>query len=244
MVIEATATYWIELATFLDSCGFPLSVINPATARDFAKSLLIKLKNDQIDPQMLARLAITHKPALRTPPPAIYRELSQRLAQRNDLLAMRTRLTNQFHPLSVCPSVPSVVSRFEALVHILDLQLKDLQGEIKAALKLDREWAAWVAGLQTIPGVGPLTALWLVVLTLNFSLCTKAEALVQFAGLAPSERSSGTSVRGRPMIGHGAHAPLCSLVYLAAGSAIGFNPVIKAYYEELGLTKGKPYKVT
>ena len=99
VVMEATGTYWIELATFVDSRGFPLSVINPATARDFAKSLLIKLKNDQIDAQMLARLAITHKPALWTPPPLIYRELTQRLAQRNDLVAMRTSLTNQLHAL-------------------------------------------------------------------------------------------------------------------------------------------------
>ena len=243
VVMEATGTYWIELATFLDSRGFPLSVINPATARDFAKSLLIKLKNDQIDAQMLARLAITHKPALWTPPPQIYRELTQRLAQRNDLVAMRTSLTNQLHALSVCPAVPSVVSRFELLVQTVDLQLKELEAEIKDALKADKEWAASVLLLQTIPGVGPLTALWLVVLTLNFSLCSKAESLVQFAGLAPIERSSGTSVRGRPMIGHGGHGPLRSLVYMAAGSAIRFNPVIKVYYEELRLAKGKPYKV-
>ena len=97
--------------------------------------------------------------------------------------------------------MPSVVSRFELLVQTVDLQLKELEGEIKTALKADKEWAASVLLLQTIPGVGPLTALWLVVLTLNFSLCTKAESLVQFAGLAPIERSSGTSVRGRPMIG-------------------------------------------
>ena len=243
VVMEATGTYWIELAIFLDSRGFPLSVINPATARDFAKSLLIKLKNDRIDAQMLARLAITHKPALWTPPPLIYRELTQRLAQRNDLVAMRTSLTNQLHALSVCPSVPSVVSRFDLLVHTIDLQLKELEVEIKTALNLEEEWAASVARLQTIPGVGPLTALWLVVLTLNFTLCTKAESLVQFAGLAPIERRSGTSVRGRPMIGHGGHGPLRSLVYMAAGSAIRFNPLIKAYYEELRLTKGKPYKV-
>lgn len=45
------------------------------------------------------------------------------------------------------------------------------------------------------------------------------------------------------MIGHGGHGPLRSLIYMAAGSAIRFNPVIKAYFEELRLTKGKPYKV-
>ena len=105
------------------------------------------------------------------------------------------------------------------------------------------EWAKSVALLQTINGIGPLTAYWLVTLTLNFSLCLKAESLVHFAGLAPIERKSGTSVYSRPMIGHGGNGTLRSLLYMAAGSAIRYNPVIQAYYQELRTKKGKPHKV-
>jgi transposase len=61
--MEATGTYWIELATYLDKYGFAVSVINPSRMRNYAKSLLLKPKNDLLDAQTLARLALAQKPA-------------------------------------------------------------------------------------------------------------------------------------------------------------------------------------
>ncbi len=36
MVMEATASYWVSLATTLSQAGFAVSVINPAQAHQFA----------------------------------------------------------------------------------------------------------------------------------------------------------------------------------------------------------------
>jgi transposase len=63
IVMEATGTYWIELATYLDNCGFAVSVINPSRMHKYAKSLLLKSKNDLLDAQTLSRLALAQKPA-------------------------------------------------------------------------------------------------------------------------------------------------------------------------------------
>lgn len=125
VVLEATGTYWIELASYLDQNSFGVSVINPAALHDFAKSLLLKSKNDQLDAQTLAHLGRSHKPARQPPPPAIYRELFQRLGQRADLMEMRQQLKNQLHALSVCEAVPSVVARLELLIQTLSQQLKE-----------------------------------------------------------------------------------------------------------------------
>jgi len=46
---------------------------------------------------------------------------------------------------------------------------------------LDRAWALTLARLQTIPGIGFLTALWIVVTTMNFSLCSSAEPAAAYA---------------------------------------------------------------
>jgi transposase len=79
------------------------------------------------------------------------------------------------------------------------------------------EEAAWkksIALSRTIPGIGPLTASWLVLSTLNFTTfhsCHSPQALVHYAGLAPIERTSGTSIRGRPQIGHSGHGGKCSI---------------------------------
>jgi transposase len=57
VVMEATGSYWISLATSLVHEGFVVSVINPAQAHHFAKALLKRAKTDAIDAQTLAQLA-------------------------------------------------------------------------------------------------------------------------------------------------------------------------------------------
>jgi transposase len=78
VVMEATGTYWLSLATFLVRQGFVVSAINPAQAHSFAKALLRRAKTDAIDAQTLAQLAALLQPKPWTPP-AIYEELEQRL---------------------------------------------------------------------------------------------------------------------------------------------------------------------
>ena len=51
VVMEATSTYWMALATYLVGKGFAVSVINPAQAHNFAKALLKRAKTDAIDAQ-------------------------------------------------------------------------------------------------------------------------------------------------------------------------------------------------
>ncbi len=49
MVMEATGTYWMQLALYLINAHIAVSVINPAQAHDFAKALLKRSKTDAID---------------------------------------------------------------------------------------------------------------------------------------------------------------------------------------------------
>ncbi|PON10277.1 IS110 family transposase, partial [Candidatus Entotheonella serta] len=83
VVMEATGSYWITLATHLVHEGFRVSVINPAQAHHFAKALLKRAKTDAIDAQTLAQLASVLQPDPWMPPPQIYYELQQRLAERD-----------------------------------------------------------------------------------------------------------------------------------------------------------------
>jgi transposase len=62
VVMEATGSYWISLATHLVHEGFVVSVINPAQAHYFAKALLKRAKTDAIDAQTLAQLAMRVHP--------------------------------------------------------------------------------------------------------------------------------------------------------------------------------------
>jgi transposase len=243
VVMEATGSYWMMLATTLAQAGFAVSVINPAQAHHFAKALLKQAKTDAIDAQTLAQLAALLQPAVWNPPPALFVELYQRLTERESLMQMRQQLRNQVHALTQCPTViPTVRTRMEQLIETLTKQMIEVETELKVVLALDPSWTASATRLQTITGIGPLTAIWLLVTTLNFTLCDTVEELTAYAGLAPHPFQSGTSVHGRASIGHTGNAALRTAVYLATLSAAQYNPVIKAFYDRLRAA-GKPMKV-
>ena len=67
VVMEATGSYWLSLATALAEAGFAISVINAGQAHHFAKALLKRAKTDAIDARTLAQLACPGvAPLLRT----------------------------------------------------------------------------------------------------------------------------------------------------------------------------------
>jgi transposase len=234
VVLEATGSYWITLATTLHQAGYAVSVINPMQAHHFAKALLKRAKTDAIDAQTLTQLAAQLQPARWIPPPAIYYELQQRLAQRDALLDLRQQVRNQLHALVQGPVVSAAVrTRMEQLIATLTDQLTEVEAEIAPALQQDAAWAAAASRLQTIKGIGLLTAAWLVVTTVNFRVCPSADAAVGYAGLAPLPYDSGTSVRGRRRIGHRGNGRLRSALYMASLSAAQHNPIIREFYERL-----------
>jgi transposase len=243
VVMEATGSYWITLATQLVHAGFQVSVINPAQAHHFAKALLKRAKTDAIDAQTLAQLALLLQPTPWTPPPRIYYELQQRLAQRDAVLDLQQQVRNQLHALDQLPEVIETVrQRYEQLLRTFAAQLATVEAEITEAWQQDAAWALAAQRLQSIKGIGWVTAAWTLVTTLNFTACDTVESLTAYAGLAPMPRQSGTSVWHRPSIGHTGHGRLRTAFYMATLSAAQHNPMIKAFYTRLRAA-GKPEKV-
>lgn len=104
------------------------------------------------------------------------------------------------------------------------------------------EWHAAAERLRSVPGIGPITAGWLLVETLAFTTCASPQQAAAFAGLAPHPYESGRSVRRRGRIGHGGNAALRRALSMASPSVGRHNPHIKAFYERLRAA-GKPVKV-
>lgn len=72
-----------------------MSVVNPAHAHAFARSLPRRAKTDALDAQLLAQFAQERQPGCWTPPELVYHELRQRLLVRDGLLTMRQQARNQ-----------------------------------------------------------------------------------------------------------------------------------------------------
>lgn len=242
VVMEATGVYWVGRAVTLHEAGYGVCVVNPAQARDFAKGLGQRAKTDALDALALCELAATRSLSAWTPPPDAYHQLRQRLVTREALQTVRQQLVNQRHALLHWPVVvDSPRDPLTALIDDLDTRLAQLEAEMRTVLT-ESAWAASAALLLTIPGIGLLTSAWLLVSTVNFTLCPTPEAAVSYAGLAPQPYASGTSVWRRPQIGHRGHARLRTALYLATLPAARFNPPIAAFYDRL-CKAGKPKKV-
>ena len=243
VVMEATSTYWMHLALALYQAHVTVSVINPSQAHFFAKTQLQRTKTDAIDAQLLAQLALKLQPEPWVPPPAIYEELEQRLSQRDSLLGMRTQLRNRLHAFRQQPTqIPTVLAQLEAHLDFLQQQIIVLDKDIEALFSVEHEWGQSAQLLRSIPGLGTITAAWLLTATLNFTLCTSPEQAASYAGLAPHAHESGTSIRGRRVVGHAGHARLRQALYMAAISAVRCNPSLSVFYRHLR-ARGKPAKV-
>jgi transposase len=244
VVLEATGSYWVALAVALHGAGYAVAVINPSVSHKYAKTLPRRSKTDAPDAQLLRQFAQERqREVLRwSPPPAVYHELRQRLVARDALAEMRQQARNQRHAVTQWPvQVASVVAQFDAVEADLDGRIAQLDDEITISLQ-DGAWAESAALLQSIPGIGPSTAAWLLVATMNFALCATAEAAVAYVGLNPLERQSGTSVRGRPTLGRGGHKRARKALYMASMSAAQHNPNLQPLYARLR-AKGKASKL-
>jgi transposase len=242
VVMEATGSYWVALAVALHQARYAVSVLNPSQVAQYARSLPRRGKTDALDAQVLLRFAAERQPERWTPPEQVYHELRQRLVVRDGLLQMRTQARNQRHAIAQWPvQIASALQSLDTVIAELDEQVATLEREIADVLR-DGAWAASATVLLTAPGLGLVTTAWLLVGTLNFSVAQSPEQLTAYVGLAPLERQSGTSVRGRAQIGHGGNGRLRTALYLATLSAAQHNPTIRQFYQRLRAAD-KPMKV-
>ncbi|NCC32785.1 MAG: IS110 family transposase [Chloroflexia bacterium] len=242
IALEATGSYWVALAVAMHQTGYVVSVLNPGQVALFARSLPRRSKTDALDAHVLIRFAAERQPAPWTPPEQVYHELRQRLVVRDGLLQMRQQARNQRHAVAQWPvQIASALAALDTVMAELDAQLASLERELLQVLQ-DGAWASSATILLATPGLGLVTTAWLLVSTVNFTTVTSPEQLTAYAGLAPLERQSGTSIRGRPAIGHGGNSRLRTALYMATLSAARVNPTIRTFYDRLR-EAGKPTKV-
>jgi transposase len=121
--------------------------------------------------------------------------LHQRLVHRDALVTLRTQVRNQLHALIQQPVVvASVRPHLDILIQQFTTQIVEVEREIAETVTQDAAWAAAAARLQTITGIGLLTAVTILTTTLNFTLCQTTEAATTYTGLAPNPYQSGSSV--------------------------------------------------
>lgn len=234
IVLEATGVYHEIIAEAFFNAGCKVIVVNPAQARDFAKGLRIKTKNDKIDAFVLAQLGLqSHaKLALWQPPPAEYKQLKQLHARKQALEKDIQRERNRLEKFKATHTEAFVIESTERMIQHLEAELALVDKTIDAHIQSHPELKHDRGLLLSIPAIGPvLSALLLPILQRNrFQNARQAAA---FLGLVPVGVQSGSSIKQRPHLSKIGEPKVRAKLYMAAVTAAQHNPDIKVFYQRL-----------
>ncbi len=86
--------------------------------------------------------------------------------------------------------------------------------------------------LQSIPGIGKQTSVVLIAYTQAFTLFKTHRQFACYAGVAPFEYTSGSSVRGKTKVSSLANKKIKTSLNMAALTAKKFDPQLKQYFEK------------
>src|SRR5262245_24208444 len=131
-----------------------------------------------------------------TPPTAAQRKLRALVRHRDDLIATRIQQTNRLQDTSD----QDVRASLEAVLITIKAQLKSIQQQITAHLKANAELGDMHGLMDSVPGIGAVTAQKLLAEFYDLAAYPSAKAAGADAGLTPANYESGTSVRKRPRL--------------------------------------------
>lgn len=236
--MEATGGYWMALARALFERGVRVSVVNPARTALFAKSQLRRTKTDRVDAQMIAEFCQTQRPSAWSPPPPEILELRGFLSYRHELVNAKVRLKQIADSVYLRKEFNEL---HEAHVEELTQAIASVDEQLHGMIEARGDLAAQVAKLESVSGIGFLTAA-TIVAKLPVSRLRDGKAAAAYVGLSPRERQSGTSVKGKEHICKTGDAVLRRELYMPAMTAIRYNPILAAFAARLQ-ERGKPKKV-
>lgn len=238
LVLEATGGFEADIAWQAQCAGWPVVVVNPRQARDFARSMGKLAKTDRIDARILAQLG--HTLMLRDDLRKLIKPLAderQRMLQalvtrRRQLLAMRVAEAQR-------AGGPDRRMRksLNIILKALDRELARIEQEMQEFVA--EHHAELVAVLASTKGVGKATISTLLAEVPELGELSGRE-ISALVGVAPINRDSGT-LRGKRTT-FGGRPQVRKVLFMAAMVATRFNPVIKVFYDRL-VAAGKPKKL-
>lgn len=227
LICEATGRHHHLLQRSCATAGRSLSVLNPAHARAFARSLGKLEKTDALDAAILQRFGQERGPAATPPPEAGRQELLDLLMVRNAVVADITNYRRRDQLLSAASSreVRQLIALLRKRQRTLELRLETWLESPSAQLTRDR-----VQTLCLVKGVGVLSALQLIAYLPELGQCNRRQ-IAKLAGLAPLPWDSG-QLHGVRCIQHG-RAPARRVLYQCAVVAARWNETLRPHYQQL-----------
>jgi transposase len=232
--LEHTGVYSMTLVAFLNEQNVFVSV---EPALQIKKSIgMVRGKNDKVDARRIATYAMDNCSKLKN-----YKVPGKSILKIKQLLTYRDQLTRMM--ISFKNSLKSheryqITTDPDFVTEDIQKQLDDLQArvdkineQIEEIINQEKELKNNFDLLRSIKGIGLVIGAFMIVSTANFERFDDGRKYACYAGVAPFEHSSGTSIRGKTSVSFLANKRIKTLLYNAANSAAQWDPELKTYYQ-------------
>ncbi len=220
LIVESTGGYERAVLYGMLGANLPAALINPRHIRNFAKAYGLLAKTDRLDARIMALFAQHVPTRLALPTTDDQRALKELVARRRQLVDQITMQRNQREHVEldiVAESIDRTITHLQtetAAIDSLIQQLIDRHDDLKARC----------AKMQTVQGVGPITARVLVTELPELGAATRRQ-IAALVGVAPFNADSGQH-QGLRYI-RGGRATVRRALYMATLVASRHNPVIR-----------------
>lgn len=225
--LEATGQWGDGVAEELYQQGCRVSVVNPLLPKRYAQANLIRNRTDAVDAGVLAEFCQVKEPRLWTPPSPTQKALRALSRRLEDLQIMLQMEKNRLKAAKTLPE--PVQTSLEQVVATLQAQIQTVKHQLHLTIQTDPELKRQQRLLQSIPGVGELTATRFLAELGDLREFVDAKQLAAYLGLTPEWKTSGTSVHTKPHLSKKGPAVVRHLLYMPAMVARQHNPIIHAF---------------
>jgi transposase len=231
--MEHTGIYSRQLVRTLMEINAPVWL---ESSLQIKKSLgFLRGKNDKIDAHRIAYYAEKYADRAR-----LVQLNNEKLQTLQDLLSARDRLLKSIGQLQrplrelkrIDPDTYKVLRRInQPVINQLRKSLCQIKNEILQVINSDEQLKRMYTLVTSVKGVGMVLCVQLIVYTHAFTRLRNSRQLACYAGVAPFEHTSGSSIKGRTHTSNFANMTLKSTLHLAAISSVQHNPDLKKYFE-------------
>lgn len=235
VICEATGGYEKAVTAALLAAGIEVCVAQPGRVRHFALAEGLLAKNDRIDARLLARFGEKIQPRREFP-------ADPHATRLREILECRRMLSDQIVAAENRLELASGYLREGLQTQIANFKSSIMQVEVDITTHLSShpDLDGKAKRLRELCGVGPVLSATLIAYVPELGQLD-GKVVSSLIGVAPHPKDSGRH-RGRRSVAAG-RGCVRDVLYMAAVSAIRFNPILAAFYRRLRDEKGKPHKV-
>lgn len=231
---EHTGSYGLLLCHLLEQHDCDYSAV---AAMEIKRSIgMTRGKNDVIDAKRIARYAaINHFRLQKTKlPGGSILKIKSHLVYRDQLVKLSTQLKNSLKSLLIVQKsidVSDLINHTQNHIGEFQKEILHLEEQILSMINDDPQLKETFNKSISIKGIGLITAVTILVVTHNFTRFEDARKFNCYAGLAPFEYSSGTSISAKTRTHPYRNKNVKRLLFNGANTAANFDLEIKAYYK-------------